>query len=211
MKVKICGLTRPEEAEYLNAYGADLAGFVLCYPRSRRNISIDRAMEIRGRLSKHIKSVAVTVSPTIEQASEICDYRFDLIQIHGDIPDGYASLPNKLPIIKAFNVHDLGDYGELLKNSDIAGFVFDAATPGSGVTFDWDAVTGLKRMPGLLYILSGGLTPDNVSIAISHVHPDIVDVSSGVEYDAAPADQSLQGFRGKDPEKIRAFISAAKQ
>ena len=211
MKVKICGLTKPEEAEYINDFGADYAGFVLYYPKSRRNICIDKAAEIRSHLNGHVKSVAVTVSPTIDQVSEICDNGFDLIQIHGDIPVGYASIPNKLPIIKAFNVHDLESYEELLKNSDIAGFVFDAATPGSGKTFDWDTVTDLKRKPGLLYILSGGLTPDNVSKAISYVHPDVVDVSSGVEYYSTPADQSLQGFRGKDPEKIRAFISAARQ
>ncbi len=211
MKVKICGLTRPEEAEYINDHGADLAGFVLYYPKSKRSISIDKATEIRSRLSAHVKSVAVTVSPTIDQAAAICKEGFDYVQIHGDIPEGYAALPDKLPIIKAFNVHDLGSYEELLDNKDIVGFVFDAAAPGSGKTFDWDAVTGLKRKPGLLYILSGGLTPDNVSEAISYVHPDIVDVSSGVEYDADPSDQSANGFRGKDPEKIRAFISAAKQ
>ncbi|MCR5746653.1 MAG: phosphoribosylanthranilate isomerase [Lachnospiraceae bacterium] len=210
MKVKICGLTKPEEAEYLNTYGADYAGFVLFFPKSKRNTDIETALCIKEKLDPGIKSVAVTVSPSLEEASAICNAGFDHIQIHGNIPAGYETLSNKIPVIKAFNVSDLASYDALLTDKDICGFVFDAASPGSGKTFDWNMLNDLKRKPGLLYILSGGLTPSNVAEAISVVNPDIVDVSSGVEYDM-PTDpvSGVSLFKGKDPAKIQAFIKAS--
>ncbi len=204
MKVKICGLTRPEEAGYLNEYDADLAGFVLFFPKSKRNTDIETASGIRKLLRPGIQTVAVTVSPSLNEASAICAAGFDLIQIHGDIPAGYGSLDAKIPIIKAFNVNDTGLYDAMSRDKDICGFLFDAVSPGSGRTFDWDMLNGLKRDPGRLYILSGGLTPSNVPEAVSAVKPDIVDVSSGVEYSPE------SGRTGKDPEKIKAFINAAR-
>ena len=82
--------------------------------------------------------------------------------------------------------------------SNVAGYVFDAGEPGSGKTFDWNSLTDIDR-DGRLFVLAGGLTPDNVRRAIEQVHPDVVDVSSGIEYDV------VGGFQksGKDPEKMR--------
>lgn len=204
MKIKICGLTQPKETEYLNKYGADLAGFVLFYPKSKRHVSIEQALEIRKKLAPEINTVAVTVSPTLEQTRQICEAGFDYIQIHGSIPDGYFEQENRLPVLKAFNITDMGEYDNLSKNKDIVGFLFDAPKPGSGKTFDWDILTNIERKPDKLFILSGGLNAENVGEAIEKVRPNIVDVSSGVEY-------TNPDLKGKDPERIRGFINAVRK
>jgi phosphoribosylanthranilate isomerase len=201
MLVKICGLTRTEEADHLNEYGADLAGFVLFFPKSKRNISIDQAKLIMNKLDTSIKTVAVTVSPTAEQLSEIVSAGFDYVQIHGEITDELLS-DISIPVIKAFNVSDMDKYEYYHSRPEIIGYVFDAQIPGSGTTFDWQLVKNIPR-DEKLFILAGGLNPDNVADAVSVLHPDGVDVSSGVEY---PGDI----FRGKDPELIAEFVRNAK-
>lgn len=197
-KVKICGLTSPAEARYLNENHVDFAGMVLFFPKSKRNISIKQAMEIMAVLDASIKRVAVIVSPSIEQIRQIETAGFDYIQIHGEIPEAEAAIA--IPILKAFNVSDMGSYEKYHNDSRIAGYVFDAIEPGSGKTFDWRLVDNIPRDEKLL-LLAGGLNPDNVRMAIEAVHPDGVDVSSGVEND----DKA-----GKNPEKIRDFVAAVK-
>lgn len=197
-KVKICGLTSPAEARYLNENHVDFAGMVLFFPKSKRNISIEQAKEIMAALDTSIKRVAVVVSPSIEQIRQIEAAGFDYVQIHGEIPEAEAAIA--IPILKAFNVSDMGSYEKYHNDSRIAGYVFDAIEPGSGKTFDWRLVDNIPRDEKLL-LLAGGLNPDNVRMAIEAVHPDGVDVSSGVENDDGA---------GKNPEKIRAFATAVK-
>ncbi len=198
MKVKICGLTNPQEAEYLNRYHADFAGMVLYYPKSKRNITIELAGQIMKCLHKNIKKVAVVVSPTLEQAVEIEKSGFDYIQIHGHIPEHFFEHIN-IPVLKAFNVTDMDSYEQYHRCEGIAGYVFDAIEPGSGNTFDWSKVSLIPKDEKLL-LLAGGLTPDNVAEAIRYVQPDGVDVSTGVECDSGV---------GKSEEKIRQFIQNA--
>ncbi len=197
-KVKICGLTSPAEARYLNENHVDFAGMVLFFPKSKRNISIEQAMEIMATLDASIKRVAVVVSPSIEQIRQIEAAGFDYIQIHGEIPEAEAAIA--IPILKAFNVSDMNSYEKYHNDSRIAGYVFDAIEPGSGKTFDWRLVDNIPRDEKLL-LLAGGLNPDNVRMAIEAVHPDGVDVSSGVENDDGA---------GKNPEKIHNFVVAVK-
>lgn len=201
-KVKICGLTSPAEARYLNENHVDFAGMVLFFPKSKRNISIEQAMEIMAALDASIKRVAVVVSPSIEQVRQIEAAGFDYVQIHGEIPETEteAEAAIAIPILKAFNVSDMGSYEKYHNDSRIAGYVFDAIEPGSGKTFDWKLVDNIPRDEKLL-LLAGGLNPDNVRMAIEAVHPDGVDVSSGVEND----DKA-----GKNPEKIHDFVAAIK-
>ena len=201
-KVKICGLTSPAEARYLNENHVDFAGMVLFFPKSKRNISIEQAMEIMAALDASIKRVAVVVSPSIEQVRQIEAAGFDYVQIHGEIPETEteAEAAIAIPILKAFNVSDMGSYEKYHNDSRIAGYVFDAIEPGSGKTFDWKLVDNIPRDEKLL-LLAGGLNPDNVRMAIEAVHPDGVDVSSGVENDNGA---------GKNPEKIHDFVSAIK-
>ncbi len=201
-KVKICGLTSPAEARYLNENHVDFAGMVLFFPKSKRNISIEQAMEIMAALDASIKRVAVVVSPSIEQVRQIEAAGFDYVQIHGEIPETEteAEAAIAIPILKAFNVSDMDSYEKYHNDSRIAGYVFDAIEPGSGKTFDWKLVDNIPRDEKLL-LLAGGLNPDNVRMAIEAVHPDGVDVSSGVEND----DKA-----GKNPEKIHDFVAAVK-
>lgn len=201
-KVKICGLTSPAEARYLNENHVDFAGMVLFFPKSKRNISIEQAMEIMAALDASIKRVAVVVSPSIEQVRQIEAAGFDYVQIHGEIPETEteAEAAIAIPILKAFNVSDMGSYEKYHNDSRIAGYVFDAIEPGSGKTFDWKLVDNIPRDEKLL-LLAGGLNPDNVRMAIEAVHPDGVDVSSGVENDNGA---------GKNPDKIHDFVAAVK-
>lgn len=209
VKIKICGLTTPEEAAYLNEIHADFAGMVVFFSKSKRNISLEQTKKIKQQLLPEIKTVAVTVAPTLDQITQIKEAGFDLIQIHKSPAElskktaeaiaAFASSVS-LPIVKAFNVSDIEDYALWNTCPNVAGFVFDAAEPGSGKVFDWTLLQTLPRNEKL-FMLAGGLTPENVSSAIRILHPDGVDVSSGVEF----ADKNRPG---KDPKRIRAFAEA---
>ena len=193
--IKVCGLTEVREAEYLNRFKIDFAGFVLFFPKSKRNISIEKAEEFMKRLDKNIKKTAVVVSPAKEQIIDICNSRFDYIQIHGKIEEEVLKMA-QIPVLKAFNVDDMDEIKMYSSNEKIAGYVFDAAEPGSGRSFDWDILSQIER-DSKLFVLAGGLNPDNVRKAVAAVNPDMVDVSSGVEND--------DGF-GKDILKIEKFV-----
>lgn len=197
--IKICGLTSTKDAIAVRDSGADFAGIVLFYPKSKRNISLDKAKEIINVLHNKVKTVAVMVNPSYIDASQAKDAGFDYLQIHGDINDRIISELN-IPIFKAFNYSDMYEYTKYQNNSKIVGYVFDGAIPGSGKTFDWDKLNSIIR-DNKLFILAGGLNPENISIAINHVHPDVVDVSSGVENDNGA---------GKDNDKIQDFIRNAR-
>lgn len=195
-QIKICGLTTPEDIRYINETRPDFAGFVLFFEKSKRNLSPQQAKILTELLSEQIKKVAVVVAPTLEQIREIEKTGFDYIQIHGALPESILS-EIRLPVLKAFNVRDMKDISFYQAHPKIKGYVFDALEPGSGRTFDWKTVSELP-VDHKLFFLAGGLCAENVTDAINAVHPDAVDVSSGVEYDAKP---------GKDPEKIRAFVA----
>lgn len=197
--VKICGLTKEEEAAYLNEAGADFAGMVQFVPKSKRNISAEKAVSIMNCLNPSVKSVAVTVSPTSEQLRCIEKTGFDYVQIHGQISDELlASI--SIPVIKAFNVQDLSEYDRFQKNPHVAGYIFDAQQPGSGKTFDWSVLEGLAQDEKFA-LLAGGLNPDNVAQVMNMTCIDGVDTSSGVENENGV---------GKSREKILAFVSRAR-
>lgn len=196
-RVKICGIRDKKEIEFLNEIKPDFAGFVMFFEKSKRNIEPVRAKELLSCLDKNIKSVAVTVSPKMEQVKQVFECGFDLIQIHGEVSDEVLSNPY-LKVLRAFNVTDIDNIAKYSNNPNIVGYVFDAAVPGSGKLFDWNILENISRDSKLLF-LAGGLTPENVATAINTVNPDVVDVSSGVE-----------GENGKSREKIVRFISNAR-
>lgn len=200
MEIKICGLTKPEEAKYLEDNHVDYAGMVLFYPKSKRNIDINKAREIMAALNPDIKKVAVVVSPDPTQIMSLCLAGFDLIQVHDQLSDLAYELCS-LPIWKAFNVKDLDSLESYRAKDKITGFVFDSATPGSGQAYDLSLLKDIDIEEDKLFILAGGLNSDNVGQAIRDVLPDIVDVSSGVEY---------SDRLGKNPEKISAFVNAVR-
>lgn len=196
-RVKICGIRDKKEIEFLNEIKPDFAGFVMFFEKSKRNIEPVRAKELLSCLDKNIKSVAVTVSPKMEQVKQVFECGFDLIQIHGEVSDEVLSNPY-LKVLRAFNVTDIDNIAKYGNNPNIVGYVFDAAVPGSGKLFDWNILENISCDSKLLF-LAGGLTPENVATAINTVNPDVVDVSSGVE-----------GENGKSREKIVRFISNAR-
>lgn len=200
MKIKVCGLTSPKEAAYLNKNHVDFAGFVLFFPKSKRNITIAQAKEIMKKLDPSIQKVAVVVSPTPAQAEEICRSGFDYIQIHGNLEETVLSSLT-IPALKAFNITDMDHFHTYQTCPKIKGYVFDAQEPGSGTVFDWNLVSNIPR-DDKLFLLAGGLNPDNVADAIRALSPDGVDVSSGVEYG--------KEVLGKDPEKIQSFVTTVR-
>lgn len=224
-KVKICGITRVEDALAAVAAGADALGFMF-YAQSPRHVSFSEATLIARHVPPAVSRVGVFVNPTAgELLQAIAECGLDTLQFHGEeSPDFIASLPlNELlphrpipgaspgrfeadgrPIrtIKAFRVHDAASLAGLTAHpTDL--WLLDAYVPGArggtGARFDWDLAVEAGRL-GRGIVLAGGLTPENVAEAIRTVRPFAVDVSSGVE--AAPG--------RKDPERIRAFIEAAK-
>lgn len=198
-KIKICGLTTPQEAEWVSKAQADYAGMVLFFPKSKRNITIEQAKEIMKSLSSKIKKVAVVVSPSALQLKEIQEAGFDIVQIHGQvIPEALGIL--QIPFLRAFNVDNMQEWERYEAEPKCIGYVFDAVKPGSGKTFDWSSIPNLPE-DGKPYLLAGGLNPDNVGSAVAAMHPYGVDVSSGVESDSG---------MGKDPEKIEAFVRAVR-
>lgn len=199
-KIKVCGLTSPREAEWLLEEKIDFAGIVLFYHGSRRNTQPEQAKEILAALGEGMKKVAVVVSPTVEQVRIMQGLSFDYIQIHGTVsPEVVDALT--VPFLRAFHVDNMQEYEIYRECRKCAGYVFDAPAPGSGKTFDWNLIPDIPR-GDKMFLLAGGLSPSNVAEAIRNVHPDGVDVSSGVE---------REGGKGKDPDKIRAFARAVRQ
>lgn len=198
-KIKICGLTTPQEAEWVSKAQADYAGMVLFFPKSKRNITIEQAKEIMKSMLPQIQKVAVVVSPSALQIKEIQKAGFDIVQIHGQVlPEALETL--RIPFLRAFNVDNMQEWERYEAEPKCIGYVFDAVKPGSGETFDWSSIPNLPE-DGKPYLLAGGLNPDNVGSAVAAMHPYGVDVSSGVERDSGT---------GKDPEKMGAFVRAVR-
>lgn len=198
-KIKICGLTTPQEAEWVSKSQVDYAGMVLFFPKSKRNITIEQAKEIMKSMLPQIQKVAVVVSPSALQIKEIQKAGFDIVQIHGQvIPEALETL--RIPFLRAFNVDNMQEWERYEAEPKCIGYVFDAVKPGSGETFDWSSIPNLPE-DGKPYLLAGGLNPDNVGSAVAAMHPYGVDVSSGVERDSGT---------GKDPEKMGAFVRAVR-
>lgn len=192
-------MTCEKDIEYANELMPEFVGFVLFYPKSKRNMELEKAEILREKLKHNIYSVAVTVSPTLDQAIEIQKAGFDCIQIHGTMDEQVYEILH-IPIFRAFNVTDKEQLESLQHKEKIRGYVFDAKTPGSGKTFDWNLIENVDRGDKLLF-LAGGIDEKNVKQAILQVKPDVIDVSSAVEN---PDVDGRSG--GKNKEKMRKMI-----
>ena len=201
LKIKICGITSPDDAQAAVKAGADALGFMFYHP-SPRNVSLSAVAGIVRELPPFVARVGVFVDATaefVEQAIGEC--RLDTLQFHGqETPEFCARFD--LATIKAFRVRDTQSLAEIERYRTSA-WLLDSYVPeklgGSGATFNWSLAAAAKKF-GRPIILAGGLTAENVAAAVRQVRPYGVDVSSGVE-----------GLPGqKEPAKVRAFIAAAR-
>lgn len=200
MLVKICGITTPEIAETAVRAGADFLGFV--FAKSKREISTEQARKIIATLPEHVKSVGVFVNKGVQEIEHIVqETGIDFVQLHGE-ETAETVQSFTVPVIKS--LPGTTDGLHIAAQYDAASYLLMDSPPlpnahgGNGVTFNWSILKG-NHFPNRL-ILAGGLTAENVSEAIREADPIGVDVSSGVETDGE-----------KDPDKIKAFIHAAKQ
>lgn len=205
--VKICGITRGDEASAIVAAGADAIG-INFWPGSKRFISLEEAEPWLRELADTVPRVAVTVNASDDELRQISDSGvIDWIQLHGDeTPERVRSLTLQgLVVFKATGVRDAAML-DSVEVFDSLTLLLDAYAPGlyggSGETLDWGlGAEAVRRWPHRQIVLAGGLTAGNVAAAIHQVRPAGVDVASGVE--SAPG--------RKDLELVRAFIEAARQ
>ena len=195
MLVKICGITRLEDAEAAVAAGAEAIGFVF-WPKSPRFIDPHRARRIALALPPLVTVVGVFVNQPVDYVNGVASLvRLGAVQLHGDESPEFAAAVS-IPVIKAVSVDNV-DTGAWTARTTLLLDVHDpAARGGTGRTIDWAAAADVAAQRRVL--LAGGLTPDNVADAVARVRPFGIDVSSGVE--RAP------GI--KDPQRLRALFEA---
>lgn len=191
-KIKICGIRRTCDIEFVNEAKPDYIGFV--FAKSPRQVSFDVAAELKDKLDKNIKTVGVFVnSPISEILPLVKEGIIDLIQLHGEEDEHFIEQLKDYttaPIIKAVRVQsqqDIIDKQELPCEFLLLDTFQKDVYGGSGQTFDWTLIPKLKKP----FFLAGGININNINQAISACHPYCVDVSSGVETDGV-----------KDREKI---------
>jgi len=181
-RIKICGITRKEDAEAVVASGADALGLVF-YPPSPRAVTAQQAAAVIADVPAFVTVTALFVNPTVEEVQSVLDnVRIDLIQFHGDEDDDFCR-QFKRPYIKALRVRQASDVvASCLRFPGALAILLDSYKPGvpggTGETFDWSLVPDTPPKP---IILAGGLEVCNVASAINQIHPFAVDISGGVE------------------------------
>ncbi|WP_353108311.1 phosphoribosylanthranilate isomerase [Salinisphaera dokdonensis] len=203
VRVKICGITRTEDAAAAVDAGADAIGLVF-HPDSSRAVSMATARRISEELPPFVARVALFLEPAAADVQAVLDeLRPDALQFHGRETAEFCrrfAWPYMKAVPMGEEAIDLAAWAD--HYHDAQGLLLDAnragAAGGSGKTFDWNSQAQLPNMPT---IVAGGLNPGNVAAAIEHFAPYAVDVSSGVE--------SAPGI--KDAQQIRDFMSAVDQ
>lgn len=180
-RIKICGLRRECDVDFVNELKPDFAGFIISSGFRR---SIDNADELIARLDKGISSVGVFVN---EDISTVNSANVDFVQLHGDESVEYCKMVTK-PVIKMLKPKDFDKISDYEPYVDY--FLFDSGT-GTGKTFDWSMIPRTTKS----FFLAGGLDSENIDLAINSINPFAVDLSSSVETD---------GY--KDYDKIKKVI-----
>ena len=196
-KIKLCGLTRPCDIEYVNELLPEYIGFVFA-PKSRRYISPEKAEVLREHLDDRITPVGVFVDEKIEVIADLIKRKIiDIVQLHGNESEQYIEDLRRVidcPVIKAFRIESEADI--VRANNSSADYVLLDSGGGTGTTFDHSLLKDIARP----YFLAGGLTPENVETAVKQLKSFAVDVSSSLETD---------GF--KDKIKMTAFVNAVRK
>lgn len=204
-RVKICGVTRPEDALEAARAGAHAIGMIFC--ESPRRIEPGRAREIVRALPPFVAAVGVFAGSPPEQVIAVArEVGLCAVQLHGEeSPEVVREVAQAVKVIKSVRVRDEASLAGLEAFDGASALLFDAhvqgALGGTGRTFDWallERALGRLRKP---WILAGGLTPENVEAAVRRLRPWAVDTSSGVE--ARPG--------VKDPARVREFIAKVRR
>jgi phosphoribosylanthranilate isomerase len=198
VKIKVCGITRPEDAVLAADLGAWAVGFIF-WPGSPRSVEASAAREIASRLPPQVERVGVFVDQPPEHVENVARAAgLSLIQLHGREPPAYARALTR-PVIKAVSLAQVQTPGGLEEWAD-AMLMLDGREPdrpeAGGRRADWTAAARIAARRPL--VLAGGLRPDNVREAVGIVRPHALDVSSGIE--RAPG--------VKDPALMRDFFAA---
>lgn len=202
-RIKFCGLTRAEDVRTAVELGVDYVGLVFA-PRSPRRLLLGQARMLRDLVPEEVAVVALVMDNSASEVQAIVEHvRPDLLQFHGGEDDAFCA-GFGVPFFKVIAMGDAGHsaFASMANFPSAHGFLFDGhgagEQGGSGKRFDWKQTPqGLDRP----FLLAGGLTPDNVGVAIRTAHPWGVDVSSGIE--------SAPGI--KDSEKMRQFVEQVRQ
>lgn len=199
VKIKICGLRRPEDIEAVNFFQPDYVGFIVEFPKSFRSVTAEELNGLTAKLDKNITAVGVFVNAPEELLAQLLNEGIiGMAQLHGQEDEDYIrrlrTLTDK-PLIKAFSVRSEDDIKNAVKSS--ADYILlDQGSGGTGKAFDWSLIQEMNRP----FFLAGGIGPDNLERAIQEIHPYAVDLSSSVETD-----------RWKDPEKIRQVVDIVRR
>ncbi len=195
-QIKLCGMTRLVDIEAVNTLKPEYIGFVF-WERSKRNVTKEEARMLKDKLDSKIKVVGVFVDEELSVIEDLLnDGIIDLAQLHGQESEDYIKAlqeRTKRRVIKAFTIRSKEDVARA--NASSADMVLVDSGKGSGMTFSWELLKGMKRP----YFLAGGLNTDNIYDALEQLSPFAVDVSSGIETDGV-----------KDPEKMALFIQAVR-
>lgn len=196
VKIKLCGMFREQDIDYVNEALPDYVGFVVMFPKSHRNIDLKTALRLKKRLSPDIKSVAVSVNAPVKAFAEFAlSGAADVLQLHGNEDAEYIARLRKLtsvPLIKAVKVTSAADI-ERANLLDVDFLLLDSGT-GSGKAFDHSLID--RERITKPFFLAGGLSPENVRAAALETKPYGVDMSSGIETNKV-----------KDREKILAAVN----
>ena len=200
-KIKICGLKRQEDIQYVNEALPDYAGFVIQVSFSRRSITAEELYKLRSRLSEKISPVGVFVNAPVELPAKLLrEGILDMAQLHGQEDDEYIKRLKEetgRPVMKAFSVSAPEDIQRAFSSSaDL--ILLDHGRGGTGKSFDWDLVKGEKN-GGRPYFLAGGITPEKIPQAVRRLKPYGIDLSSAVETEGK-----------KDRRKILAAVAAVR-
>ena len=205
-RIKICGVTRPDDAAMVVVAGVELLGLNF-WPSSKRYLPAERAPAVAAaaRAAGAVQLVGVFVNAAIDDIVAIArDVGLDVIQLHGDEPPGDVATIAQATGRAVWKAVAVGGPGDLtgLEAWSAEAILLDAPAPGrggAGKVFDWSLASAARAMyPDRRFVLAGGLGPHNVAAAIAAVAPWAVDVASGVE--------SAPGI--KDPAKLAAFVAA---